>query len=278
MKVPTRLELINPLIEALHQLGGSGSVPEIEDTVASILALSEDQLNVIHRGTRTKFSYELSWARQYLRKYGLLELSKNKIWSLTGVGRRTKKVNPNEVNKVVNALSHNRAIEPIKEQIEEEEQEITWQTKLLKHIVSLTPSAFEHICKRVLRESGFVEVKVTGKPGDRGIDGEGVIKVGEILTFRAKFQAKKYKADNPVRPDEVREFRGSLSPSEKGVLITTSRFTEEARKEAVRDGMIPIDLIDGEELSLFMKKYELGLKVEEVKEIVIINYNWFKNF
>jgi restriction system protein len=273
--VPSRLELLNPLLISMHSLGGSGTVTEIADTVAKHLELSEEQLNIIHRGSRTKFAYELAWARQYLRKYGYLDLSQNKIWSLTVMGRKNNKVDPKEVNKNINALTHKRTID---DQISnDEEEELTWQTKLLNEIVIRKPSAFEQICKRVLRESGFIEVEVTGKPGDMGIDGKGVLIVGEILTYRAKFQAKRYRLSNPVGADEVREFRGSLTPSEKGVLMTTSRFTEAAKNEATRDGMTPIDLIDGEKLAQLMKKFRLGVKTE-TKEIVTIDDDWFTDF
>ncbi|MEN9582577.1 MAG: hypothetical protein RL641_531 [Candidatus Parcubacteria bacterium] len=75
MSVPTYDDLFNPVIKALHDLGGSGSNSEINEKVAEILKLSEDDVNEIHRGNRTKLGYRLAWSRNYLKRFGVLENS-----------------------------------------------------------------------------------------------------------------------------------------------------------------------------------------------------------
>jgi len=125
----------------------------------------------------------------------------------------------------------------------------------------------------LLRELGFENVIVTGKPNDGGIDGKGILRLGRILSFHVVFQAKRYK--DTVSPNVIRDFRGSLSANvDKGLVITTGRFTREARKEAQRDGALPIDLIDGEELAERLKELELGVKVKMIEEITI-NNKWY---
>jgi restriction endonuclease Mrr len=81
------------------------------------------------------------------------------------------------------------------------------------------------------------------------------------------FQCKRYK--ETVSPSLVRDFRGSMQGrAEKGLILTTGRFTQEAQKEANRDGVPPIELIDGERLVSLFEKYELGLKPKTVYELV----------
>lgn len=84
-------DLFNPTLVALHTLGGSGSVEEIEDKVALQLKLSDKEINDIHRGNRTKLTYRLAWARNYLKRYGLIENSARGIWALTEQGGNNKK-------------------------------------------------------------------------------------------------------------------------------------------------------------------------------------------
>lgn len=100
MAVPKYDELYNPLLQALHELGGSASVSEMEEKVADILKLTDREISEIHRGNRTKLSYRLAWSRNYLKRYGLLENSARGIWALTQKGVASKKVNKNEVNKI----------------------------------------------------------------------------------------------------------------------------------------------------------------------------------
>ena len=76
-------DLFNPTLKALHNLGNSGSINEIENEVSSILSLSEEEINDIHRGNTTKLTYRLAWARNYLKRYGILENSSRGIWAVS---------------------------------------------------------------------------------------------------------------------------------------------------------------------------------------------------
>jgi len=81
-------DLLNPTLKALKKLGGSGAVIEIEEEVAQILNLSEEAVNEIHRESRTKLSYRLAWARNYLKRYGLIDNSSRGVWALTEKARK----------------------------------------------------------------------------------------------------------------------------------------------------------------------------------------------
>jgi restriction system protein len=123
----------------------------------------------------------------------------------------------------------------------------------------------------LLRESGFIQVEVTGRSGDGGIDGKGVVRIGGILSFHVVFQCKRYKGSVPT--SAIRDFRGAcVGRADKGLIITTGTFTRDARIEAQRDGATPIDLIDGEELVEKLKDLEIGIEVKEkvVEEVTIL--------
>ena len=130
----------------------------------------------------------------------------------------------------------------------------------------LPPKGFESLCQRLLRESGFEEVHVTGRSGDGGIDGQGILKLNSFVSFRVLFQCKRYKES--VGPSTVRDFRGAMAGrAEKGLILTTGYFTPQSEAEASRDGAQPIELVDGENLVRLLGELELGLKPVRSYEI-----------
>lgn len=278
MAVPTRENLFDPLLKTLHQLGGSASNSEIEEKITEILNLTEKETSEIHRGNRTKLSYNLAWARTYLKLYGLIERSARGIWALTSKGKKTESVDEEEVTRHARELGYGNTVSE-KEVIEEreiKEEESPWQDQALEEIMKLSSDAFERLCQRVLRESGLIQVKVTGRSGDGGVDGKGILRIAGLLTFPVIFQCKRYTGRVSVR--EIRDFRGAMAGrAEKGLFITTGTFTLDARQEATREGVPPIDLIDGEMLVNKMKELGLGIIIKN-EEVVEINKEWFKDF
>lgn len=276
-------DLFNPTLTALHRLGGSGSVSEIEEQVAANLKLTDEQVNEIHRGNTSKLTYRLAWAKNYLKRYGLLENSSRGVWALTEEGLRAQSVDKEVVKrKVVSDDKRERAnkqknhkIESIEEQDDNEElQKITWQEEVIEELQKISPSSFERLCQRLLRELGFQNVEVTGQSNDGGIDGKGILRIGGVLSFHVNFQAKRYR--NSVSPSVVRDFRGAMvGRADKGLIITTGTFTREAKKEAQRDGAPPIDLMDGNDLAEKLKELRLGIDIELVEK-VNLKKEWFK--
>ncbi len=159
-------------------------------------------------------------------------------------------------------------------EVDEEVKEAEgWKEKLLHVLYGITPAAFERLAQRILRESGFSQVEVTGKVGDGGIDGKGIVRVSGLLSFHVIFQCKRYKGS--VSPSQIRDFRGAMQGrADKGLMITTGTFTREAIKEATRDGAPPIDLIDGELLCDKLKELKLGVETR-LTETVTLNNDWF---
>lgn len=203
----------------------------------------------------------------------MLENSKRGVWALTRKGRQTEKVNPKEVSRYWRDLIKQDAKET--EDYDEVSEELTWREELLKTLTKIEPDAFERFIQRMLRESGFIQVEVTGRSGDGGIDGKGIMRLGGLLSFHVIFQCKRYQGS--VSSSQVRDFRGAMvGRADKGLLITTGTFTKDATREATRDGAPAIDLIDGDVLVDQLKRLGLGVTIEVAKvEKVAIDSEWF---
>lgn len=275
--VPSREEMMNPLLEALKRLGGSGTVREIETEVAEIMSLSDEQLDVIHSeatGARTEFSYRLAWTRTYLKKAGLIDNSRRAVWSLTVLGKQTDYVDEREIANFVRQM-RSEADSSSPDVDDEPEDVLTWENELLETLLQLEPDAFERLVQQMLRESGFTQVEVIGRSGDGGIDGVGVLQLNGLISFKVLFQAKRWKGS--VGAPVVRDFRGAMvGRADKGLLVTTSSFTQEAQREATRDGADAIDLVDGESLVNKLKELSLGVHTELVEKVTI-DKSWFQS-
>jgi restriction system protein len=98
--MPTFDRLMNPLIEALRRLGGSGSVDEIYDKVIELESITEDILSKMHdpeRSNQTEVGYRLAWARTYLKKCGLIENSSRGVWALTTKAKEISEIDPQDI-------------------------------------------------------------------------------------------------------------------------------------------------------------------------------------
>lgn len=259
---------MNPVIQALRDLGGSGSIDEIYEKVVENMKLSDDVLSILHdpeTGNTTEVQYRLAWARTYLKKYGLLESSGRAVWALTKKAESIKEVDSKEVQKFVRELdkkgretkaSQPRSAEDLSESDKPEEAQ-SWRTALHHALTKkLEPSAFERLIQRLLRESGFIQVEVTGRSGDGGIDGKGIARLHGFMSFHVVFQCKRWQGI--VGSGEIRDFRGAMvGRADKGLFITTGTFSRDAIKEAIRDGAPPIDLVDGDQLADKLKEFKL---------------------
>lgn len=285
-ELPTFDRYMNPILDALRALGGSATILELVDKVTTAMGLSEEQLQVLHdpeHGNRTEAEYRMAWARTYLKKAGYVENSERGVWALTPQGREATKVEPREVRKVVERLFRASKTQPSTTEAQQDkpnEDEVIgasdgdgWRESLILHLQKIPPPAFERLCQRLLRECGFVEVTVTGRSGDEGIDGTGILRIQELVSFQVLFQCKRYKGS--VGPGMIRDFRGAMvGRTDKGLFITTGTFSREAQKEATRDGAPPLDLIDGLQLVDLLKRLGLGVRTIMVEKVTI-DTDWF---
>jgi restriction system protein len=269
-KMPTRNDMLWPTLQALKNTDGSASNQEMLPKVIQIMGLPEEVQDVPHgAGPRTEVEYRLFWARYYLRKVGAIESSERGISNITPSGRALTELDvkaiPTQVREILRK-SRPKSDED-QEVPESENADESWQDQLILVLQGMPPDAFERLAQRILRESGFVEVEVKGKSGDGGIDGIGVLRVN-LLSFQVFFQCKRYR--DSVSAGAIRDFRGAMvGRTDKGLFLTTGRFTPDAKKEATRDGAPLIDLIDGEQLCKILKTLRLGVKSEMVEQVTV---------
>lgn len=275
-QVPPYNAYLWPIVERLRARGGSMTIEEMVDDVATAMGLSDEQRNLEHGQTgRGEADYRMAWGRTYLKMAGALENSERGVWRLTPKGAALTEADvaaiPRQVQQELNAkrkASKARSgEEPPPAELEALDNSLGWMELLLARLQAMDPAAFERLCQRLLRESGFTKVEVTGRSGDGGIDGAGVLRVN-LVSFHVLFQSKRW--SNPVGSPVVRDFRGAMvGRADKGLIITTSTFTADARREAVRDGAPAIDLIDGEALCDLLKQHRVGVSVRLVEDVSV---------
>lgn len=282
-------------IEALKSIGGSATIDELDEKVAELEGVSEEEQSLMMTGGNTnksRLNYYLAWARTYLKRGGALENSSRGVWALTEIGQKIHSLEQTRViQQTVYAEERKRAREKRKREKAENRPDTTngvmertnsgevsheeesWKYQLLEVLRAMAPDAFERLAQRLLREAGFTKVEVRGKTGDGGIDGVGVLRVN-LVSFQVFFQCKRYKGS--VGASEIRDFRGAMmGRADKGLFITTGSFTSHASDEATRDGATAIDLIDGDRLCDLLKENSLGVTTEMI-EAVMVKPQWFE--
>lgn len=280
-EIPAYNNMMKELFQAIKELGGSGTIKELDERTIQILKLPEYLLEIPHgNGSKSEIEYRLAWTRTYMKKVGILDNSARGVWSLTAYGRELQKIQPEEIVRKVREMTflniNSTTINTNDDVLENDGMDIPdeiqgWREKLKNVLFNLSPDAFERLTQRLLRESGFIQVEVTGRTGDGGVDGTGIIKLNSIISFHMLFQCKRYQGS--VSASDIRDFRGAMQGrADKGLFITTGKFSSSAVKEANRAGTTPIDLIDGEDLVEKLRELEMG--VVPIKEYTV-DEGWF---
>lgn len=262
---PQFVQFFDPVLQALKELGGSGRPAEVVEVIARLMNISEAKRQEVLQSGGLRLDNQIAFARQYLVWSGFLDSSKRGVWSLTKKGIACPGLTDSEglrIFKEQHALHagtkrrnglNGDEVDSIQADLPQ-----SYREQFLNVVRTLLPNGFERLCQRLLRESGFEQVEVTGRTGDGGIDGIGIVKVNAFVTFKVLFQCKCYAGG--VSCGQVRDFRGAMQGrADKGIILTTGTFTKDAHAEAVRDGVPPIELVDGEQLVDLFEKLELGL-------------------
>jgi restriction system protein len=274
---PEFLRFCIPIVEVLRELGGSGRPAEVMDLVIDRLCIPEEEQEVTNKNGGSRIRNQIAWARFYMVKAGLISSSQRGIWDLTEKGR-TSALDREFVLTLFRGaqrefISERKSVQDV-EPIPADDQTVPdsvgehldYKSLLLATLQSLPPEGFERICQRLLRESGFQQVAVTGRSGDGGIDGHGILQINPLVSFKVLFQCKRYRGAVPV--SAVRDFRGALQGrADKGIVLTTGNFTTDAKREAIRDGATPIELVDGEKLVEMFETLGLGLRPKKDYDI-----------
>lgn len=273
---------MGPMLDAIRDLGGSGKPREVVDRIAEQCDLSDARLEETLKSGRTRFDNQTHWARQYLVWEGLLDSSTRGVWTLTPKGYETS-LDETDARKLflkwvkIHAAARKKdeesptgtateADSDTDVDVETETDEASQEDVFLALLKRVTPQGFERICALLLRESGFVNVSITGGSADEGIDGIGTVEVNPFVTFKVLFQCKRYKGT--VSRAQVGDFRNAMiGRVDKGVIMTTGTFSRDAIREADRDGAPPVELVDGRKLVEMFKRVELGLHRKTIYEV-----------
>ncbi len=262
-----------PLLNALRELGGSGSPSEVSSSIATTLKISEEQLNETIKSGASKFHNQVCWARQYLVWEGFIDSSIRGIWKLTPQGQN-KKIETQEARKIflkwveINSLKRKqkKSESSVEEEIDEvdidDDSSITvdYKIQVLDYLRKMHPQSFERFCLYMLRVNNFENPKLTGGSHDEGIDGIATLRINPFVSFKVLFQAKRYKDGNNISRAQIGDFRNAMiGRADKGIFITTSKFTLEAIKEANREGAPQVELVDSEQLIKMIEFSKLGL-------------------
>jgi restriction system protein len=276
-----------PLLDALRDLGDSGRPREVSDRIAKNLKLSDLVLDGTLKSGGSRFHNQVAWARQYLVWEGLLDSSKHGTWTLTENGRAThiSESQAGEIFKKWVAIhAENRKQKHAEEPDHAEEEEASPEglipdekMSLIRTLRSLSPVGFEKVCRELLRESGFENVEITGGSADGGIDGFGTLEINPFVSFKVIFQCKRYAEGNLVSRAQVGDFRNAMiGRAEKGMIITTSSFTNAAVQEANREGAPQVELVDGTKLVEMFQRVELGVITRTVFDVDPAYFEKFK--
>ena len=278
------------LLDALRALGGSAESRDVIDWIANAVNLPADERERRTKNNIPRFENQVHWARQYLVWEGLLDSSRRGVWTLSQIGvktyltdeqsyelvRRQAKLRTNRNAKDLEqkATPPKPEIETADDTAEIESPETAEEGKLLEVLQSLSPDGFERLCKRLLHEYGLEKVVVTGKSHDGGIDGTGLLRLNPFVTMKVLFQCKKIRSS--VSRAQVGDFRNAvMGRADKGIFITTGWFSSDAEKEANREGVLQIELVDGDHLVELFESKQLGLRRREVFEV---DYSFFEQF
>ena len=301
MAIPKYFEMYRAFLECLKD-GKIHKFKEIKNTVIEVFQLSENDISeMLPSGKQRVFDNRIGWCRTYLKKANLIEsparaqflitkdgldlLSKNVV-----INNKTLEQFPSFIQFIRGEEITVKKGKTINEGCQDDStpQEILEHSykelndalanELLTEILEMDPYKFEGLVVDLLIKMGYgklhYESKVTKKSGDEGIDG--VVTADKLGFDSIYLQAKKYKEGSVGRP-EIQKFIGALAGkgAQKGIFITTSKFTKEAEEFANKNLSYKIVLIDGRRLSELMIEYELGVSTEYVYNVKKIDMDYF---
>lgn len=244
------LKWFGPLLDALRDLGDSGRPTEVSNRIAQNLDLSEETLDETLKSGGKKFHNQVAWARQYLVWEGYLDSSKHGTWKLTQKGKDAHLTvdDAKAIFKKWVAIHQKARKEKAEEQdkldhqddLDADSAEEPDETDLISVLRNLSPSGFEKVYRELLRESGFENVEVTGRPADGGIDGYGTLEVNPFVSFKVLFHASAMRrvVPYPVRRSVISVMPCLDAPRRGSSLLQVRLVTRLFRKQAVMEHLL----------------------------------------
>jgi len=297
MAVPDFQTIMLPLLKIAGD-GQEHSGHEFLEKLGQQFELTDEDINeLLPSGKQTRFYNRVGWARTYLIKSKLLEMTKRSIYQITERGKEVLASNSNRID--MNYLrrfpeyiefrekeneQEEQQIEDVEESTPEEILEGAYQEirntlaqEVLENVASCTPAFFERLVVELLVAMGyggsrFEAARAVGQTGDEGIDG--IIDEDRLGLDTIYIQAKKW-ANSVGRP-EIQKFVGALAGkrAKKGIFITTSFFSSDATRY-VSDIDTKVILIDGKRLAELMIDYNIGVNEVTVYKLKRIDSDYF---
>jgi restriction system protein len=296
--IPDFQKIMLPFMQIISN-GEEHTTIETNQKLAEYFHLTEDELNeYLPSGSQRTFPNRIAWAKSHLKMAGLIESIKRSSFQITEEGKRILEKNPNEINlrilKTIPAYQEktgrnkeddsNSNSENLTESTPEEILEHSYLSirkslaqELLLKIKNSSPAFFESLVVELLVKMGYGGSikdagRSIGRSGDEGIDG--IIKEDKLGLDVIYIQAKRW--ENVVGRPDIQKFVGALAGqgAKKGVFITTSKFTNDAKEYQPRNET-KIVLIDGERLTDLMIDYNLAVSTVNVFEIKRIDNDYF---
>lgn len=281
------------------------SIHELLDQLADHFSLTKEELNeMLPSGKQTTFYNRVGWARTYLSKSGLLEMTRRSYYRITDRGKKVLQSNPPRIDmkflerfpeyvefrekdggrrRPQGEISQAQVIETKtpEEILDDAYQEIrdNLAQELLIVVKQSSPAFFERLVVELLVKMGYggsrsEAARAVGSTGDEGIDG--IIDEDRLGLDTIYVQAKKW--ENSVGRPEIQKFVGALmgKRAKKGIFITTSNFTQEAINY-VSSIDFKVVLVDGKRLAEYMIDYDVGVTGAISYQLKRIDSDYFSN-
>lgn len=301
MNIPKYNEIMLPMLIELSN-GKEQAISDIKNKLALKFKLSEQDLKeLLPSGNQPVFDNRVGWARTYLKKALLIENTKRGVFKITQRGQEVIKENLSDINSsYLKKFDEFKEFQNISKEEEIQRENISTDSEstpielfersyskilsdlkkeILDQVLSCSPSFFEKLVVDLVINLGYGgSRKEAGEAfrttGDEGIDG--IIKEDKLGLDLIYLQAKRWKKDACVGRPEIQKFAGALQGkrARKGIFITTSYFSSEAR-EFVTHIDSKIILIDGDELCRLMIESNTGLSTISNYEIKRIDTDYF---
>ncbi|AWJ84210.1 restriction endonuclease [Azospirillum sp. TSH58] len=305
MGIPDFQTLMLPVLKTAAG-GGEVRIRDVVDILADEFALTdEERAHLVPSKQQTTFGNRVSWAKSYLSKAGLVELTRRAHFRITETGRQVLNSPPDRItvrfleqfpsfkgfrDGEAGAVEAAEVVLSVAESSLTPDEvmrqahvriEASLAEEILQRVRSGTPAFFEKTVVRLLITMGYggsvteLDKALVGKSGDDGVDG--IIDQDPLGLDRVYVQAKRYADGNTVGAGAIRDFFGSLNlfKATKGLFVTTSAFTTSARETADRLGT-RIVLIDGIQLAKLMIRHEVGCRIEETLHIKRVDEDFFE--
>ena len=278
------------VLKYLYDIKESVHKSKIYDKIKEYTNPSEEDLKLVKENKYSKFSDRVDWSLVYLKKAQLIENIERGVYQITDFGKKFYEENPNfdfktlkEKTPYLENSKNNSDDDDIDEIEDENRNEIeksieeyyeSVEKDILDRLQSMGDNnvdkgtKFENICLELLEKMGYGKKYRTGGSDDRGIDG--TLTMDKFGFDMIGIQCKCYKENNKVNDTEITKFAHGLknvNGINRGIFITTSDYTPQAKKvvEELKD--IKIILINGYRLAKYMREYEVGVKVLETRNI-----------